>query len=147
MILDAQNLLSDAQAITATAVSTNTIDLGNVTPKRGIGAGEPMTLMFQIDVAADFTTGNETYQFDLIQSANADLSSATTLESRVIAASLLTAGSIHYVPIPPGAITARYIGANYTVGGTTPSITVTCALMPQRDVDTLQTYAKGYTIS
>ena len=147
MILDAQNLLSDAQALTATAVSTNTIDLGNVTPKRGIGAGEPMTLMFQVDVAADHTSGNETYQFDLIQSANADLSSADTLESRVISYADLTAGAIHYVPVPPGSITKRYIGANYTLGGTTPTITVTCALMPQKDVDSLQTYARGYTIS
>lgn len=147
MILDAQNLLSDAQALTATAVSDNAIDLGNVTPKRDIGAGEPMCLMFQVDVAADFTTGNETYQFDLIQSANANLSSSTTLESRIIAASLLTAGSIHYVPIPPGAVTARYLGANYTLGGTTPTLTVTCALMPQKDTVSLQTYAKGYAIS
>jgi hypothetical protein len=39
MYIDAQNLFSDAQAVTADAVGTNVIDL---TIDRSIGNGEPM---------------------------------------------------------------------------------------------------------
>jgi hypothetical protein len=42
MFIDSFLLLSDSQAVTADAASTNTIDLGNVSPKRDIGNGEPM---------------------------------------------------------------------------------------------------------
>ena len=42
MILDAQNQFSSAQALTATADSTNVIDLGVA---REIGVGEPMCVL------------------------------------------------------------------------------------------------------
>ena len=60
MILDSLLKFSDAQALTATADSTNVIDLSN---DRDIGIGEPMALVVTVGVAADFTTGDETYQF------------------------------------------------------------------------------------
>ena len=149
MILDLQQLLSDAQALTATAVSTNTIDFGNVTPKNDPGAGEPMALVITVDVAADTASGNETYTFSLVQSANADLSSNDNLVDRTIAGASLTAGSKHVIPVPPGAITKRYIGAEYTLGGTTPSVTVTAALQPLALVENRKQgeYASGYTVS
>jgi len=147
MILDAQTLLSDAQAVTADAVSTNTVDLGNVTPKRSLGDGEPMCVVVQVDVAADATTGDETYVFEFIQSANANLSSADVLVSRDIARASLTAGSVHVIGIPPKAVTKQYVGLNYNVGGTTPTITCTSWITSQRDIDTYLSYAKGYTIS
>ena len=53
MIMDAQLLFSDAQAITAAAGSTNTIDLGAV---RDIGTGENLYLVVTVDVA--FTDGS-----------------------------------------------------------------------------------------
>lgn len=147
MILDAQTLLSDAQAVTADAVSTNTIDLGDVTPKRDIGSGEPLALVFTVDVAADATTGDETYQFELIQSANANLTSADVLAAMAVAAASLTAGAQVVLPVPPGVITKRYIGANYNVGGTTPTITVTASIVPQSFVPKIKSYADGFTIS
>lgn len=147
MYLDAQNLLSDAQAFSADAASTNTIDLGNVTPKRDPFSGEPMAMVIQVDVAADATTGDETYEFQFIQSANADLSSPDNLVSRTISRTDLTAGSLHFISIPPGAVTKRYIGAFYNGGGTTPTITATIWLAPQSMVQTYKSYAKNYTIS
>lgn len=147
MKIDAQLLLSDAQAVTADAVSTNTIDCGNSTIKNDIGAGVSMAVAVQVDVAADSTTGDETYSFELIQSANANLTSADVLVARTIAAASLTAGSIHIIGIPPKSVTKRYIGLNYNVGGTTPTITCTAWVGPQNDIDAVTTYAKGYTIS
>jgi hypothetical protein len=147
MYVDSQNLISDAQAVSADAVSTNTIDLGNVTPKNEIGSGEPMCFAVQVDVAADVANGDETYVFEVIQSANANLSSPDILMQREIARASLTAGSIHFLPIPPGSVTKRYLGMNYNVGGTTPSVTVTTFLIPMSQIDTFKAYAKGYTIS
>jgi hypothetical protein len=149
MFQDALGLLSDAQAFSATGFSTNTIDLGNVTPKNEIGNGEPMCLCFTVDTGADFTTTDETYRFDLVQSANANLSSPDVLVSLTVSAasSGLVAGKQIVVPVPPGLVTKRYLGAQMTLGGTTPSITVTCALVPQSMVDKRKDYANGYTVS
>lgn len=147
MHIDAENLLSNGQAITADAVSDNVIDLGNPTPKNEIGAGEPMVIAVQVGVAADFTTGDETYAFEVIQSANANLSSPDVLSRRVIPAAQLTAGSIHYLPVPPGSVTKRYLGVNYDVGGTTPTITVRAWLTLQKFIDTYRSYASGFSVS
>lgn len=148
MFIDAFGLLSDAQAFTGSdEYTTNTVDLGNVTPKRDLGAGEPMAMAIQVDVAADFTTGDETYEFRFVQSDNANLSSEDTLVSRTIAASLLTAGSLHVINIPPGAITKRYIGGRGILGGTTPTITATIWIAPLSMIERRKDYAKGYTIS
>jgi hypothetical protein len=150
MVIDAQLLLSDAQAITADAASTNTIDLGNVTPKNQIGDGEPLALVICVDVAADATTGDETYEFQLIQSANADLSSPDILvksDTAFITRATLVAGYKLVLPIPPGFPTKRYLGAYYNVGGTTPTITVTTFIQPLSMVEKLKDYANAYTIS
>lgn len=149
MFLDALLLLSDAQALSATGFSTNTVDLGNVTPKRDIGVGEPMCVVFTVDVAADVANGDETYTFQFVQSANANLSSPDVLAQVAIARATLVAGYGFILPIPEGLITKQYIGVQYTLGGTTPSITVTAAIQPQAlaSLPKPQTHAKAYTIS
>lgn len=143
MIFDVLNQVSDAQSLTATALSDKSIDLGNVTVKRRVGTGEPMTWAVQVDVAADHTTGNETYQVDVVQSDNADLSSADVLESQVISYADLTAGAVRYIDMPVKTPTKRYIGLQYTLGGTTPTITVTAFLQPRNMIEARNDYAIG----
>ena len=146
MINDAQALLWDATALSSDAASTNTYDSGAAGNE--IGQGEPLALEITVDVAADFTSSNETYQFNVIQSANADLSSPDILISRVILATDLTVGSKHVIPIPAGAKTKRYLGASFDGGGTTPTVTVTAFLRPlAQGRDGQKHYPKGYTIS
>jgi hypothetical protein len=147
MFVDALGQLSDAQALSATGFSTNTIDLSNVTPKIDIGIGEPMCIAFAVDVAADTASGDETYTFQFVQSANANLSSPDILAQVAIARATLVAGYKFYLPIPSPLITKRFIGVQYTLGGTTPSITVTAFLQPLSMVQNEKVYAKGYTIS
>lgn len=149
MFVDSLTLLSDAQALTATAYSTNTIDLGSVTPKREIGGGEPLALVVSVDVAADFTTGDETYQFNFVQSANANLSSDDDLAMRAVSAasSGLAAGTIVVVPVPQGSVTKQYIGAQYVLAGTTPTITVTAFITLQSMLQMFKAYASGFTVS
>jgi hypothetical protein len=147
MFLDSLLTLSDAQALSATGVSTNTIDLGNPTVKNRIGSGTPMALVVTNDVAADFTTGDETYTIQLISSASANLSTPTVLDSLAITTAAQRAvGARNVIMMPKGLPVQRYIGVNYVLGGTTPSITVTAEIQPASMVDDQTIYAKGYNI-
>lgn len=143
-MMDAQCLLSDAQAITADAASANTYDTDSAT--NDIGVGEPLVVEFSVDVAADATTGDETYEFQVISSASTNLSSPTILAQRTIAAATLVAGYKFSLEIPGGK-TQRYLGAYYNVGGTTPTITVTASIKPRSMVDAQKYYPDAITIS
>lgn len=129
MIIDAFLLVSDSQALTATAFSTNTLDLGVSTPQRDISVGESMGFGISVDVAADFTTTDETYTFEVVESANANLSSPTVIGVLVQTAAQLTIGALVFLPCGP--VSKRYLGLRYTLAGTTPSITVTSWFGPR----------------
>jgi hypothetical protein len=144
-ILDALARFSNAQAVTVDALGTDVYDMGNVTPKRDIFAGVPMAVVFSIGVAA---VGTGTYNFQVIVSDNADLSSPTVIASRTVAPAALTAGSQVVVPIPPGAITTqRYLGVNYDTGGTTPGVTASAYLTYQEGADVYRVYDSGFDIT
>lgn len=157
MILDAQHTFSDAQALTATALSTNVIDLSI---DRSIGSGTPMGVLFVVDVAADQTTGDEDYQFDVEYASNAGISTGRQLIGRRIFesgtptapaqdADLLVAGFQFVIPIPPAALSEseRYLGVRYTLAGTTPTITVSAYLQPLDQISSRNFYAAGYSIT
>jgi len=150
MILDAMLQLSSAQDVTASdAYSTNTIDLGDVTPKRVIGDGEPLALVINVTTAAagDGTPASftDTFDFMAVQSVNANLSSHTVMAQRRIPGAELTAGSIHVIPIPPGRPTARYIGARFELG-TDDTVSVDAWIVPMSFLQRLVAYARGYAI-
>lgn len=159
MYLDAQNLFSDAQAVTADAVGTNVIDLSI---DRSIGTGEPMCVVFTVDVAADQTTGDEDYTFEVEYASNAAQSTGRQLIGRrafesgtptapAQDADLLVAGFQFMIPIPKTVLSEseRYIGIRYDVTGTTPTITVTAWLAPMSSVSGSvgAQYASGFTVS
>jgi hypothetical protein len=149
MIIDAQCVLSDAQAITVTAVSTNTYDTGAA--GNSLEVGEPMCIAFSVDVAAVTTTGDETYQFQVIQSANADLSAQDVLvqtDTALITRAVLVAGYRFYLPIPPGLKSKRYIGARYVTGGNADrAISVTAYIQPLSMIQNDKTYASGFAVN
>lgn len=157
MILDAQNQFSDSQAITADAVGANVIDLG---ADRSIGTGEPMAVVFVVEVAADQTTGDEDYTFDVEYASDAAQTTGRKLIGRRVFesgtpsapaqdADLLVAGFKFYIPIPPTVLSEseRYLGIRYDVTGTTPTITCSAYLQPMRMCESLPTFPNGYTIS
>lgn len=127
--MDAQLLFSDAQALTATAVSTNYINLG--TAYSFIGTGEPMAAVVTVDVAAGGTS--PTLVVAVQSDDNTSFSSAATVATTgTIAGATLTAGYEIVIAIPAGTSTEQYLRLNYTVGGTTPTVTVTARLTPMR---------------
>lgn len=158
MMIDAQHLFSDAQAVTSSAVGTNVIDLS---ADRNIGAGEPMCVVFCVDVAADQTTGDEDYTFDVEYATNAAQTTGRQLIGRRVFesgtptapaqdADLLVAGYKFVIPIPPTTLaeSERYLGIRYVTAGTSPTITVTAFLAPlhMQDVGYAH-YPDGITIS
>ncbi len=157
MYLDKQTRLSSAQAITTTAVGTNVIDL---TSDRSIGNGEPLVIMFTVDVAADQTSGDEDYTFQVEYASNAAQSTGRQLIGERIFesgtptapaqdADLLVVGFSFFVPIPPTTLaeSERFIGIRYVTAGTSPIITVTANLVPQSFVDATNNYPNNYTIA
>lgn len=143
-MIDAQCFLSDAQAITADAASTNTYDTKSAT--NDIGVGTPLVVEFTVDVAADGTTTDETYEFQVISSAAANLGSPTILAQRTIGYATLVAGYSFWIEIPGGKV-QRYLGAYYNVGGTTPTITVSASIKPRAMTQTLKYYPDAITVS
>lgn len=149
MMLDALLQLSSAQAVTATAVSTNTIDLG--TP-RDIGVGEDLYAVFTVDQAAT-AAGAATVTFEVITSASADLSSPNVLASTgAIGKAELTAGRAPIcLCLPPSNLAAlplgqRYLGTRYTVGTGPLTAGAFSAQISNTEVTGVKSYASGFSV-
>lgn len=117
MILDNQTLFSDKQAITATAASTNVIDLGpiNTGIVRDIGPGKAIPVVAQ--VTADFAAaGAATLSVALQVDDNSGFASPkTVLTVGPIALATLKAG--YQIPLDyiPRGTDERFLRLNYTV--------------------------------
>lgn len=148
MIMDQQNLFSDAQAITVTANSSNVIDTlpsGGPNTKAGIGDGQDITLFAQIGTTF---TGGTSMAISLVSADDAALTTnlITHYASAAIATASLTAKSRPVALDLPYGKYRRYVGLVYTVVGTMTTGTVTAGLV--EDLQTLNgtvDYAKGFT--
>jgi hypothetical protein len=142
MITDKLLRVSEDQALTTTAVSTNTIDLSVA---RDMGEGQELFMNFAVTAAL---TGGTSVKFEVIQSASADLSSPTVIGSTdaVVSASLV-AGYNTAVRVNPqiGSKGQRYIGARYTISGTYSAGTVTADVVATIQ-DGKKFYASGFTV-
>lgn len=148
MMTDALLQLSSAQAVTSTAVSTNTIDLGS---NRDIGGSNELFVTCAID--ENFATATAV-EFQIITSANANLSSSNVIESSgAIPIAQLTVGrkpiSMH---IPESILTSlptgqRYLGMNYVVTGSAATAGKISATVTDTPVSVGKNYASGFTVA
>ena len=109
-IVDNNLYMSDAQAVTATAASTKSLDMA--TALRSVGSGEPIELVVQVATAAD-ASGSATVVFSLDDSAD-NSSFAVVVQSPAIAKATLVAG-YEALRIRLPATLRRYIQVTYTV--------------------------------
>jgi hypothetical protein len=131
------------QAITATAVSTNTIDLGTA---RDIGEGENLYMVFTVVEAFNTLTS---LTMNVITDDNAALSSGTVIASTgAVALANLTAGKQYVVRLPAqiASLGERYLGASYTVSGTNPTQGSILAQIVLDIQDGKKFYASGFSV-
>lgn len=124
MLIDRQNSFSNEQALTATALSENVIDLGplggaTANTTRDIGAGKTLYLhglvTTTLDSAGEAATLTATLESDSVSTL--DASATTHWSSGSIAEANLAAGTwvAKGVAIPPGAY-EQYLAVRMTVG-------------------------------
>lgn len=139
MILDKENLLSDKQALLASAASTNIIDLGatgtvlgSAAPlSRDIGKGVKIPLLVQVTTAFAGATSLTI----ALQSSNdpAFATGVTTLLSQQIPVAQLGAGARWALNAFPYGTVGRYLRLNYTVAGTGTAGAVTAGVTAGND--------------
>lgn len=135
MMLSAEQLFSDSQALTTTAASTNIIDLGATgtvigAPAalvRDIGKGNPIPIIVNFDVAAGGTspTLDIAVQVDTVE----NFASPTTVATATQVAGGAAGDSVYLDVYLPEGTNQRYLRINYTLGGTSPTYTVTAGIV------------------
>lgn len=162
MYIDNLTKVSAAQAVAASAVSTNSIDLGvtgvlgfggtafggATPPNRDISTGEPMVFGVNVNVAASLTSCT----FEVVNTTDAALTAG--LVSLVTVSKLnadLTAGALFAVPIPNAPSAAgwlRFLGMRYVPTGGAATITVSSWLTSHSMFSVLaKAYAKGFDVA
>lgn len=144
MITDSLAYFSSAQAITAAAGSTNTLDLGAV---RDIGEGEDLYVVAVVTTAFTDSSSDSTLTVSLEGDSTTSFTPDGTRDLFVIAA-LSAAGTTYFAKIAPGSegTQFQYIRLKYTPNNgnlTTGSVTA----FVTKDIAKYKAYAKNYTIS
>ena len=143
MITDKLLRVSEDQAITTTAFSTDTIDLSVA---RDVGEGTALYMNFAVTTAL---ANGTSVKFEVVSSANANLSSPTVIgSSDAILTAALTVGKNVVVRINPDIAGKgkRYLGARYTVAGTFNAGKVTADVV-ETIGDGQKYYASGFTVA
>jgi hypothetical protein len=150
MIIDSQNNFSSAQAVTATAVSANTIDLSQA---RDVGTGETLYVVVTVDTTVT-AAGAATVNFQIISSASAALTSPTILsQTDAIGKAELPAGRRPIVlELPPTILVAqpigqRYLGLQYTVGTGPLTAGAFTANLVKDTQDISKNYPSGFVVA
>ena len=143
MITDKLLRVSEDQAVTSSAYSTDTIDLSVA---RDIGEGTALYMNFAVTTAL---ANGTSVKFEVVTSANANLSSPTVVGSSdaVLTAGLTSVKNV-VVRINPdiGGKGKRYLGARYTVSGTFNAGKITADVV-ETIGDGKKFYASGFTVA
>lgn len=124
MILDKTNELSNSQAVSTTAASTNVIDLGApgtvlggpAALVRDIGPGMPIPLMVQV---TGTVTGPGNMVVEVRTCTTASMTGAVTLaRTTAMTTAQLTAGYQIPIPVVPLDMSSRYMDVRYVVDST-----------------------------
>lgn len=150
MLTDALLQFSSAQAVTASAVSTNTVDLSQA---RDLGPGEELHVSISVDTTVT-AAGAATVNFQLITSASANLSSPTIIvQTDAIPKASLAAGARIDLPVPHQtlaqgtALGQRYLGVQYTVGTGPLTAGAFTAVGVIDFADVQKSYPSGFTVN
>lgn len=152
MYVDKQAEFSDAQAVTATAISTNVMDLiSNSSGKnvlRDIGTGQDVYLVVQTLAAATDSGSDATLTVTLESDSTVDLATSPTVHFSTGAlafAAFSPAGTVlAAVKLPQGNY-ERYLGVRYTVASG-PLTAGTFDAFLTTDVQAWRAYERNYVV-
>lgn len=143
MIEDVGNLYSDGQNLTSTGASTNVLD--HKVAIRNLGIGRPLALVITVQ-AIDASSADETYVAQLQTDDSAGFGSPTSWEPSITIPRASAVGTKFVRAITPDALSERYSRVNFTLGGTTPSITIVAELKPMDAIQEDAYYTDALTI-
>lgn len=119
-MFDRENMFSMKQALTATAVSTDTVFVGEG------DAGPGQDLILEIDATKN--TGGASLAVAVQTADDAAMTTPVVLATFTIAAAVLAKGGpVLAAPLPPGM--KRFLRLNYTVTGTPVGLSVTSGIV------------------
>lgn len=110
MFIDKNLQVSNAQAVTSTAASTDVIDFGQTNPNTGLDGHSNMVITVDESATA---SGAATVTFAVQDSAD-NSSFSDVVVTAAIGKATLVAGYQHVIPMPTKL--RRYCRVNYTVG-------------------------------
>ena len=139
MRFDAENELSNAQAFTTTAVSTNSYE--KQTAAQDLSIGRRMAIMAIVTTAAG---AGSTWNFRAVQADNTALSTnKEVLASVQKAAADLGKGAIVEIPFPAGSMSRKHIGLEMVPeSGGTETISLSAYLVPQDEIPHYKSFPK-----
>jgi hypothetical protein len=143
MIRDGQTTFSDAQAITASAASTNLIDLSI---DRDMGVGTELYIVTVVVVAFTDAGSNSTITVTAETDTTAAFGSATTAQTLFTIPALAAVGRVDVARFQPFATDERFLRLFYTATNgdlTTGSVDAFITT----NADLYRFHAKGYTIT
>lgn len=119
MFLDNDLLFSDAQAVTATAASTNYFDTGPLftgNTGRDLGVSSELYIAITVDVAMTDSGSDSTIAVTLETDDNTSFSSVATVASLLTIPALTPAGTKYFVKMPIATTVPyeRYLQIKYT---------------------------------
>jgi hypothetical protein len=139
MLLDKQLELSNAQAITGTVVSTNTIDL--TIQQNGVAAGKAMAILLAIGTVSNGTVA----PVISVQTDNLDtFGSPTVIQSRTLATTDLVAGRYYYIALNPEYNVERFLRLSIVAGAS--NFLLDAYLIPQDDQSRYVAFPGSVTI-
>lgn len=142
MYVDALLLFSDAQAVTATAASTSSIDLSAV---RDVGTGEDLYVVVSCDIAMTDASSDSTLAVAIEGDSTTTFTPDYTRTLFTFSA-LSAAGTVKIAKLSPGDVNLRYLQLKYTpASGDLTTGSFTAFITSQ--VDKWTAYADGITIS
>lgn len=151
-ILNSQEVFSDAQAVTSTAISTNVYDTNPVAGPNALqdlGQGEDVYLIVQTAVAITDTGSDATLTVTLESDSAATLASSPVVHYSTGALAFATysaAGSVIAVIKIPSANYKRYIGLRYTVASGPFTAGAIDAFLT-KDLSIVKYYSSGFTVA
>lgn len=144
MMLDSLQQLSTAQAVTTSAMSINSVDIGPQSP----GARNPIFGIVTVDQSATAASA-ATVKFQLVSSASANLSSPHVINSTgaISVTDLPTGRKPIVVKAPLNDLPSghRYLGVQYTIGTGPLTAGAFSCVLTDTDVSG-EHYPSGFTV-